>query len=79
MAYLVENETVKLIANWLNGMSIALIGAGIFVPLVNQLVGNNTWALDQLALVLIGCVIVAAILHLGGQKVLRGLHEVDTQ
>lgn len=78
MANLVENETVKLIANWLNGMSIALVGAGIFVPLVNQLVGNNAWAPEQLALLLISCVIVAAILHLSGQKVLRGLHEADT-
>ncbi len=79
MAYLVENETVKLIANWLNGMSIALVGAGIFVPLVNQLVGNNTWPPEQVAFLLVGCVVVAAILHLVGQKVLRGLHETDVQ
>lgn len=68
---------MKLMANWLNGMSITLVGAGIFIPVINQTIGNNPVSPVNFALLLVACLLIALSLHLAGQKILRGLHEPD--
>lgn len=79
MANLIENETVKLVANWLNGMSLTVIGAGIVIPVINQVIGSNPISRAGLVLLVLGCLIFAYVLHLFGRKVLRGLHDPDKQ
>ena len=75
MADIVKNETLKLIANWCNAASVALVGAGAFAPVVGFVyeigpqVGNpaQIWSLAVI------CLCAGLGLHLIGQVVLGGL------
>ena len=73
MSQLNENESLKLTATWINGISAAVVAAGIVLPILNQLVGSNRLNSQVLVLLICGCLAVAGILHLIGLAVLKGL------
>jgi amino acid transporter len=70
-----QNEKLKLLANWLNAVSVTVIGAGGFLPLLSVYVGvgppmREQWLVWPLVSV---CTAIAAGLHLLGAFYLEGL------
>lgn len=61
-----ENEALKLSASLLNSIAAALVGAGIILPLLNQVVGSNPLAIPILITLIGSCAIGAACLHSSG-------------
>jgi hypothetical protein len=74
---IVKNESLKLIANWCNGASIAVGGAGVVVPILSKYYhfgppiddAESVWSLAVI------CGTLAIGLHLFGQLFLGGLDE----
>lgn len=73
----VGNEKLKLLANWLNAVSVTVIGAGGFLPLLSVYVGVGTPMREQwLVWPLVGvCIAAATSLHLLGGLFLEGLSD----
>ena len=77
MADKVGDESLKLTANWFNAVSAATIGAGVVIPIINQIFGEKQLNGDVLTLLVCGCVVFGLILHLAGLMILRGLDVSD--
>lgn len=74
-----RSESVKLIANWFNTVSAALITVGVFTPLAVTICGvgdppRNSNLLDGLPIICIGG---SWLLHWSGQWFLRKLDDPD--
>ena len=73
MADLIRNESLKLLANWLNAGSIAVIAGGVIVPVsaylydIEQRSQLPNWSLFVI------CICTGLALHVVGQAVLGGL------
>lgn len=68
----VHNETLKLAANWLNALSVAVTGGGSVLPVITYVFGgaNAEWPETSL---LILCFVAGLTLHWFGQLVIGGL------
>jgi hypothetical protein len=69
------NEHLKLVANWLNTVATAIIGAGAFVPAAQFIFGvlpadTNPVAVYGTGLLCIGS---GVLIHLAGHQFLGGL------
>jgi hypothetical protein len=75
--FLVRNERIKLTANLLNGLAIALIAAGAFAPAAALFYGLSalSTAAPYVVAAVLACVILGAGLHLGGSIILGRLRE----
>lgn len=73
----VQNEKLKLLANWLNALSVTVVGAGGLLPLLSVYVGVGVPMREQwLVWPLVGvCITVATALHLLGGYFLEGLSD----
>lgn len=70
---LIENEQTKLTATYLNGVAIAIFAIGALAPIISLSDrGLQGWTLGQTAVILI-CLIISLILHLGARRSLREL------
>jgi hypothetical protein len=79
MSNLGKIESLKLAANFANGLAIALITVGVFGPVAALIYGSAAIAVEadllwQLPLV---CICLAIGLHLAGQWFLTVLDEID--
>ncbi|MFL9501104.1 hypothetical protein ACJMQP_13660 [Rhodopseudomonas palustris] len=79
MSNLDKVEQIKLLANALNNLAVAVVSAGILGPAVAliydfQKVTTETTLLWSLPVV---CFCGAVILHLGGQFILMNLRKID--
>lgn len=77
MPGIVRNESLKLVANWLNAASVAVIGAGVFAPIVYHIYGfgprmDNPAVIWSLVLI---CICVGVALHLVGRAAIGLLHD----
>ena len=77
MADAVGNERLKLVANALNATAVAILTAGVFVPIAYTIYGlgtppRNSDFLFDLPVV---CICMTIILHLAGLAVLGGLDD----
>jgi hypothetical protein len=81
MANLINNERVKLFANWANTVATAMLTVGVFTPVALKVYGigeppKNDILLEWLPIV---CICAAIALHLGGQLILDLLVDTDEQ
>ena len=70
-----RNEAVKLTANWFNGASLTISGAGVALPLLSRYLGFGSGIPQSeyfwySIVVFFGC---SMILHLLGQYVIGGV------
>ncbi len=75
--FLVHNERTKLTANWLNTLATALVAAGGFAPAAAVLYGitNVRLELGFVAGILLGCMTLGLVIHLGAWAYLRRMRE----
>lgn len=66
---LIDNERLKLAANYANGLALAVAIVGFLQPFLGA-----DWSATSLIRGLI-CLLVSLLLHLGGQAILGGLKE----
>ena len=75
MASLIQNESIKLLANWLNAGSIAVLAGGVIIPVSTYLYGTEQrsslpdWGLFTI------CICIGFFLHLLRQAVLGALDD----
>lgn len=71
----VHNEQLKLLANWMNAVSVTVIGAGGLLPLLSMYFGVGTPIRDEWMLwpMVSICAGVATSLHSLGAFFLEGL------
>jgi len=72
---LVHNEQTKLLANFVNSAAVSFLAAGVIAPaisLLNATIDRPAW---QLALLLVGCLVISGSLHYAARQVLKGLVE----
>ncbi|WP_295810326.1 amino acid transporter [uncultured Nitratireductor sp.] len=69
----IYNERVKLTANFLNGLAVAMVAVGAFAPFVSYASRNSNVSLKTVALFAIGCLLIAISLHLRAVFHLRKL------
>lgn len=69
---LIRNEQTKLLANYLNGLAVAVFAVGAFSPIVSAIyaAGSPSWFTSVVGLV---CFAVSGALHYGGYLTLRRL------
>ena len=72
-----NNERVKLLASWLNSVSVAILGAGGLLPLLSVYVGVGAPMREpELAWPAFAfCVVAAIALHWAGSLLLRRLSD----
>jgi hypothetical protein len=73
----VLNERLKLLANWFNTVSAALLTAGVLAPMIAFIYGVASTTLDP-ALVLASsliCMLVSGALHLAARSALGAIQE----
>ena len=70
---LVRNEQKKLTAAYVNGIALALIGVGVFTPVVSF--AQTTTVTLPATLVVFGCILGSAGLHWSARHLLGGLEE----
>lgn len=77
MSHLSQNESIKLIATWLNALSVAAIAAGVFAPLVYNVYdfGPKMAPDTPLGSFAVVCICLGLALHLIGHLVLGGLRD----
>ena len=75
MSKLADNEQAKLSANYLNGVAIALMTAGVLAPVVGSLATGTRLPVWGLAILVVGCMLLSGGLHFLARLVLRGLAE----
>lgn len=68
----VHNESLKLVANWLNAASIAIVGGGAILPVIAFLYGGVDAEIPEPSLVVL-CFTFGLALHCSGQFVIGGL------
>jgi hypothetical protein len=75
--HLVFNERTKLTAAWFNTLATALIAAGAFAPAAALLYGVSSLPFSGGAMMVLvgGCFVLGACLHLVGRAVLGKLRE----
>lgn len=75
--FLVENERVKLTANWLNALATALVAAGVFAPAAALVYGLSQLAISAISIfgILIVCLSCGLLLHGLGRLILGRLRE----
>ncbi|OAM80030.1 hypothetical protein [Devosia elaeis] len=73
MSKLVRNEQRKLTANYMNGLAMAFFGIGGFAPLVASAVSGP--ASPLIPLLVFGCILASAGLHLLARIALKELEE----
>jgi hypothetical protein len=73
MTQAAENERLKLTANWVNGISVAVVGGGVIVPFLSRMVNQNDMDGSTMVLLFLSCCIAALPLHFVGLKVLAAI------
>jgi uncharacterized protein YybS (DUF2232 family) len=71
---LVDNERAKLLANYFNGLAIAVLAIGGFAPLVAFPFSDGRPFWVTMLIVMI-CIAASTTLHLLARRVLAGLRE----
>jgi hypothetical protein len=71
---MIENERIKLTANWLNGLAIATYAVGGIAPILTSFYSGNEPS-SPLAVALVSGVCFAATgaLHFAARRILGGL------
>ena len=76
MAKLVDNESAKLTATYVNGIAIAVAATGVLGPLGSQLLGASGSAGPvQLLVFAASCACLSAALHYIARLFLRSMRE----
>ncbi len=71
---MIENEKVKLTANWINGLSIAVFAVGGLAPLFSSLYDSEGKSFSAAVVpISVVCFFAAVALHYTGRRLLRGL------
>jgi hypothetical protein len=74
-------ERIKLLANWCNNLSTALVTVGVFTPasVVIYGIGDPPKNAVFLAILPLVCILAALALHLSAQWFLNALDEPDDE
>jgi len=72
---LIHNEQTKLLANYFNGVAVAIMTAGVLAPIIGLLTGASVAGPLQLAVLVVSCMFISGALHSVARVLLRGLQE----
>ncbi|WP_398470843.1 hypothetical protein [Tardiphaga sp.] len=72
-----RNEALKLIANWFNGASLTIAGAGVALPILSRYldIGTAIWRPELFWNSIVICIGCAVILHLLGQYMVGAIND----
>lgn len=68
-----ENEILRNTGTWLSDISVAIIQAGVVLPILNQILNVSPLSGPVLTLLIGSCLVVAGGLHSMSHLVLEGI------